>query len=127
APLLVHTRLAIIDTSRAGAQTMTGRGLVSRITYNGEIYNFARIRPRLEAAGHAFDRKTATEGIFRGYATRGSSFLHDPRGDPRFCRSGAACLRSRSGPPARASSSWRATASASSPSTWPVEMAGSSS
>ncbi len=80
APLLVHTRLAIIDTSRAGAQPMTGRGLVSRITYNGEIYNFARIRPRLEAAGHAFDSKTDTEVILRGYATWGSSILQELRG-----------------------------------------------
>jgi asparagine synthase (glutamine-hydrolysing) len=76
----VHSRLAIIDTSRAGAQPMTARGLGSWITFNGEIYNFARIRPRLEAAGHAFDSRTDTEVILRGYATWGPSILQELRG-----------------------------------------------
>jgi asparagine synthase (glutamine-hydrolysing) len=80
APLLVHTRLAIIDTSNAGAQPMSGRGLDSWITFNGEIYNFARIRPRLEAAGHAFDSRTDTEVILRGYATWGPAILQELRG-----------------------------------------------
>jgi asparagine synthase (glutamine-hydrolysing) len=80
APLLVHSRLAIIDTSRAGAQPMTGRGLDSWITFNGEIYNFGRIRPRLEAAGHSFDSRTDTEVILRGYATWGPSIVQELRG-----------------------------------------------
>ena len=80
APLLVHTRLAIIDTSRAGAQPMNGRGLASWITFNGEIYNFARIRPRLEAAGHTFDSRTDTEVILRGYTTWGPAILQELRG-----------------------------------------------
>ncbi len=80
APLLVHSRLAIIDTSRAGAQPMSGRGLGSWITFNGEIYNFARIRPRLEAAGHVFDSRTDTEVILRGHATWGPAILQELRG-----------------------------------------------
>lgn len=80
APLLVHSRLAIIDTSRAGAQPMSGRGLASWITFNGEIYNFGRIRPRLEAAGHIFDSKTDTEVILRGYCTWGPAILQELRG-----------------------------------------------
>jgi asparagine synthase (glutamine-hydrolysing) len=80
APLLVHSRLAIIDTSPAGAQPMNARGLGSWVTFNGEIYNFARIRPRLEAAGHAFDSRTDTEVILRGYATWGPSILQELRG-----------------------------------------------
>jgi asparagine synthase (glutamine-hydrolysing) len=79
-PLLVHSRLAIIDTSRAGAQPMGGSGVGCRITFNGEIYNFARIRPRLEAAGHTFDSRTDTEVILRGYATWGPSILQELRG-----------------------------------------------
>ena len=59
---------------------MSGRGLGSWITFNGEIYNFARIRPRLEAAGHAFDSRTDTEVILRGYATWGPSILQELRG-----------------------------------------------
>ena len=79
-PLLVHSRLAIIDTSIAGAQPMSGSGLSSRITFNGEIYNFARIRTRLEAAGHHFDSRTDTEVILRGHAMWGPSILDDLRG-----------------------------------------------
>jgi asparagine synthase (glutamine-hydrolysing) len=79
-PLLVHSRLAIIDTSSAGAQPMSGSGLSSRITFNGEIYNFARIRTRLEAAGHHFDSRTDTEVILRGHAMWGPSILDDLRG-----------------------------------------------
>jgi asparagine synthase (glutamine-hydrolysing) len=80
AALLVHSRLAIIDTSRAGAQPMSGRGLASWITFNGEIYNFARIRPRLEAAGHVFDSNSDTEVILRGYGTWGPPILQELRG-----------------------------------------------
>ena len=79
-PLLVHSRLAIIDTSRAGTQPMSGSGVSCRITFNGEIYNFARIRPRLEAAGHTFDSRTDTEVILRGYATWGPPILQELRG-----------------------------------------------
>jgi asparagine synthase (glutamine-hydrolysing) len=60
APYVVfgHTRLAILDTSDAGAQPMTvenvhgreraGRTGTSCITYNGETYNFRELRSELE-------------------------------------------------------------------------------
>ena len=46
-----HTRLAIIDTSDAGAQPFwdTERRFV--LSYNGEIYNHAELRRDLEARG----------------------------------------------------------------------------
>lgn len=50
---LGHTRLAVLDLTDAGRQPMIsacGRYLIS---FNGEIYNFAEIRSRLEREGSA--------------------------------------------------------------------------
>jgi asparagine synthase (glutamine-hydrolysing) len=50
---LAHRRLSIIDLSAAGAQPM--RSACGRLTlvFNGEIYDFAALRARLEAEGRA--------------------------------------------------------------------------
>lgn len=79
-PLLVHSRLAIIDTSSAGAQPMTGTGLSQHLTFNGEIYNFKRVRAALEAQGHRFDSQSDSEVILRGFAARGPAILDALRG-----------------------------------------------
>src|SRR5215510_11285932 len=63
--VLGQARLAIIDVSEAGAQPMGGQGRSPSITYNGETYNFAAIKARLEADGVAFSSKSDTEVILR--------------------------------------------------------------
>lgn len=45
---LVHTRLSIIDLSKAGNQPMQSKNKRFHITYNGEIYNHLKIREELE-------------------------------------------------------------------------------
>jgi asparagine synthase (glutamine-hydrolysing) len=77
APFVVfgHTRLAILDVSDAGAQPMGGRDGESCITYNGEAYNFADLKSRLEALGARFTSKTDTEVILRGYDAWGVDVL----------------------------------------------------
>lgn len=56
-----HTRLSIIDTSSAGSQPMmdeTGRYVIN---YNGEIYNFRKIREELQQKGVQFKSESDTE------------------------------------------------------------------
>lgn len=62
-----HTRLSIIDTTKAGHQPMV---YLDRyvITYNGEIYNYVEIREELITLGYNFKSHTDTEVILAGYA-----------------------------------------------------------
>jgi asparagine synthase (glutamine-hydrolysing) len=76
---LAHTRLAIIDTSKAGHQPMRDAS-GAWISFNGEIYNFAAVRRQLEARGLAFQGRTDTEVILRGYAAHGPDSVDALRG-----------------------------------------------
>src|SRR5436853_157718 len=64
---LCHRRLAIIDLSPAGHQPMANETGNVVVTYNGEIYNFQKLRIELEARGHQFHSKTDTEVIVHAY------------------------------------------------------------
>ncbi|HYO91562.1 MAG TPA: hypothetical protein VEQ40_07995, partial [Pyrinomonadaceae bacterium] len=55
---LGHRRLAIIDLSPAGHQPMSNAAGDVVITYNGEIYNFQKLRVELEALGYHFHSRT---------------------------------------------------------------------
>src|SRR5688500_13826208 len=53
---LGHNRLSIIDLSPLGRQPMGNSQ--TQVVYNGEIYNFAKLRNQLIAAGHRFQSRT---------------------------------------------------------------------
>lgn len=79
---LAHRRLSIIDTSDAGRQPMlsgSGRWVVS---FNGEIYNFLELRPKLEAAGIQLCGRTDTEVLLEALALWGIDAL--PKLDGMF-------------------------------------------
>ena len=55
-------RLAIIDLV-TGHQPISGEDGSVTIVFNGEIYNFQEIKPKLEARGHTFKTHSDTEAI----------------------------------------------------------------
>lgn len=63
-----HRRLSFIDLSDLARQPMPNEDRSVWITFNGEIYNHARYRPELEAAGHRFRTDHSdTEVLVHGY------------------------------------------------------------
>ncbi len=64
---LGHRRLSIIDLSPHGHQPMSNEDGEVIIVFNGEIYNFQKLRVELEARGHQFHSQTDTEVIVHAY------------------------------------------------------------
>jgi asparagine synthase (glutamine-hydrolysing) len=77
---LGHRRLAIIDTSPAGAQPMADRAGRWVITFNGEIYNYRELRAELEELGCRFRTNSDTEVLIEVVARWGETGLLKLRG-----------------------------------------------
>ncbi len=60
---LGHRRLSIIDLTDAGAQPMVSASGRYVLSFNGEIYNFIRLRKQLEAGGYPYKGHSDTEVI----------------------------------------------------------------
>ena len=73
---LGHRRLAIIDLSPAGSQPMTTEDGSLVIVYNGEVYNFLELRPKLQARGYRFHSNTDTEVELYAYREWGPECVH---------------------------------------------------
>jgi len=54
-----HVRLALVDLSSASAQPFRREG--STLSFNGEVWNFRKLRSELEAAGESFSTTGDTE------------------------------------------------------------------
>lgn len=77
---LAHTRLAILDLSSAGHQPMSTADGRYWIVFNGEIYNFEKIRHDLISQGEHFHSHTDTEVILKLYQRVGSDCVRYLRG-----------------------------------------------
>jgi asparagine synthase (glutamine-hydrolysing) len=72
-------RLSIIDLV-GGHQPISGEDGSVTIVFNGEIYNFLELKPKLEARGHRFKTHSDTEAIVHAYEEFGPECLNDLRG-----------------------------------------------
>jgi asparagine synthase (glutamine-hydrolysing) len=76
---LGHRRLSIIDVA-GGHQPLTNEDRTQWITYNGEIFNHAELRPALEQAGHHYSSRSDTETILHAHEQHGPESLQLFRG-----------------------------------------------
>lgn len=70
---LGHRRLSIIDLSEVSKQPMPSDD--NWLTFNGEIYNYKKIRTELENFGHQFQTRGDTEVILKSYEQWGQKCL----------------------------------------------------
>jgi len=77
---LGHRRLSIVDLSPLGHQPMCNETGDVWITYNGEVFNHADLRPDLEAAGHRYQSRSDTETIVHAYEQYGAGCVTRLRG-----------------------------------------------
>jgi asparagine synthase (glutamine-hydrolysing) len=71
---LGHRRLSIIDIA-GGHQPMANETRTLWIAYNGEVYNHAELRPRLEQEGHQYTTRSDTETILHAFEQHGADCL----------------------------------------------------
>jgi asparagine synthase (glutamine-hydrolysing) len=72
---LGHRRLAIVDLSPAGRAPMANENGAVQVTFNGEIYNHAQLRERLEERGHVFRSRCDTEVLVHLYEEHGTDMV----------------------------------------------------
>jgi asparagine synthase (glutamine-hydrolysing) len=76
---LGHLRLSIVDLV-TGQQPMANEDRTLWITYNGEMFNHADLRPELEARGHRYHSRSDTETILHAFEEYGESCVERFRG-----------------------------------------------
>jgi asparagine synthase (glutamine-hydrolysing) len=77
---LGHRRLSIIDLSPRGHNPMPNEDETVWLVFNGEIYNYRELRPRLLNNGHHFRSETDTEVIIHLYEESGPSCVEELNG-----------------------------------------------
>ena len=77
---LGHRRLSIIDVSSQGDQPIYNEDSSMVLVFNGEIYNYKKIREKLVEAGHVFKTNTDSEVLIHGYEEYGVNLLNMLRG-----------------------------------------------
>jgi asparagine synthase (glutamine-hydrolysing) len=76
---LVHRRLSIIDLE-GGDQPIANENETLQVVFNGEIYNYCRLRDELLAKGHRFRTRSDTEVLLHLYEEHGDDLVTRLRG-----------------------------------------------
>lgn len=76
---LVHRRLAIIDVA-GGHQPIANEDDSIHVVFNGEIYNYRKLRDQLTGRGHRFRTRSDTEVLVHLYEELGSDLVQHLRG-----------------------------------------------
>src|SRR5919206_502457 len=76
---LAHRRLSIVDLG-GGHQPLSNEDGSVWIVFNGEIYNHAELRARLEPRGHRYRTHCDTETIVHAYEEWGDDCVTELRG-----------------------------------------------
>lgn len=77
---LAQRRLAIIDLTPAGNQPMCNEDGSIWLVYNGETYNYAELKHRLEGLGHRFRSHSDTETVIHAFEEWGLAGIGQLRG-----------------------------------------------
>ncbi|MBX3273548.1 MAG: asparagine synthase (glutamine-hydrolyzing) [Sandaracinaceae bacterium] len=80
---LGHRRLALVDPA-GGAQPLASEDEHVFAVVNGEIYDDARLRARLEAKGHRFASRSDSELLVHLYEEHGDACVEHVRGELAF-------------------------------------------
>jgi asparagine synthase (glutamine-hydrolysing) len=67
---VAFARLSIQDLTKKGSQPMTDENNQFIIVFNGEIYNFKKLRKNLEKIGMFFKSNSDTEVLLKLYQTK---------------------------------------------------------
>jgi asparagine synthase (glutamine-hydrolysing) len=78
--LLIHTRLAIIDTTNAASQPFVDCTSRYTIIYNGEIFNYKELKQELIEKGIKFQSQSDTEVLLYLFITYGADCLNKLNG-----------------------------------------------
>ncbi len=73
---LAFRRLSIIDLSEAGHQPMASVDGKVHVVFNGEIYNFLRLKDELIRLGHRFRSKSDSEVLLHSYLEWGENCVN---------------------------------------------------
>jgi asparagine synthase (glutamine-hydrolysing) len=81
---LGHRRLKIIDLSSKANQPMSNEDGTIWIVFNGEVYNFPKLKEELIQKGHTFISNSDTEVIIHLYEEKGIDCIYDLEGEYAF-------------------------------------------
>ena len=77
---VVFSRLAILDLTINGRQPMTDENKRFILVFNGEIYNFNKLKEKLKIKGVKFNSNTDTEVILKLYEYKKEKMIYDIEG-----------------------------------------------